>query len=391
MQGLLKRIWQWIQQVFGQLFGGRSPARVHGSNSEASNRPLTDTDYEFLFSQLLEGVAHGWHEGRILKYFEDLGERGKPKPWIAWLNRFGEKAMASASPNLQLAARMMRLGELAQSFREIEVIGQTSYDIGRRIYSKEADSGIWEYEGPDTDGEIVTTDRPESRLPQGNIPNNQPDAGETQTLTLTLEELKERLEQDTGLAQQLATQLGLQSTEPQDLIDALIAQSQDDNQAQSTTPPETEQEWFNLGMQQASQGDLEGAIASWDKALEINPSLAQGWQNRGSALGNLGRLNEAIDSFDRVIYLNAEDVQAWNSKGNALYGLQQWEGAITCWEKGLELQPNDYQGWYNRGSALEKLNRIEEAIASYRQALDIEPGFELAQSRLNKLSSENES
>merc|ERR1712178_526160 len=127
MQGLLKRFWQWIQQFFAQVFGSSSPLGRDDKN--ASQQPLSDTEYEFLFSQLLDGVAHGWHEGRILKYFEDLGERGKAKLWVAWLER---------------------LGELAQSFQKIEPIGKTAYEIGRKLYSKEASSAVWEYAGPDT-------------------------------------------------------------------------------------------------------------------------------------------------------------------------------------------------------------------------------------------------
>ncbi len=390
MQVLFKSIWQWIQEFFGQLFGlsGRSPSRVSGSQ-EDSNRPLTDTDYEFLFSQLLEGVAHGWHEGRILKYFEDLGERGKPKPWIAWLERFGEKAMASSAPNLQLAARMMRLGELAQSFRATETIGETAYEIGRRIYNKEAESGIWEYEGPDAEVVMSSVDGSrqdfDDEIYQTLEPTEQPLPKDSETLTL--EELNDRLQQDPGLAQQLAQQLGIVATDPQEIINALVAQFQaETSQVQSQTPPQTDQDWFNIGLQQAHQGDLEGAIASWDQALEINPSLAQGWHNRGSALGNLGRFDEAIDSFDRAIYLNAQDFQTWNLKGNALYNLQQWEGAITCWDKALEVQPDYYQAWYNRGSALEELGRKEDAITSYRKALEIEPEFALALSRLQELT-----
>lgn len=385
MQGLLKRIWQWIQEFFGQLFGKRSLGTSIGSNLQESSRPLTDTDYEFLFSQLLEGIAHGWHEGRVLKYFEDLRKRGKPKSWVAWLERFGEKAIASSAPNLQLAARMIRLGELAQSFRETEMIGKKSYEIGQKIYSREAKSGIWEYEGPDIDEQIVSTDSS-----QGQTSHPRTDSLDEVTQTLTIEELRERLQEDATLAQQLAPQLGIESSNPEQLIETLLERSQ--NKAAKPPyidPPQTEQEWFNQGLQQANQGDLEGAIASWDKALEINPSLSQGWHNRGSALGNLGRLHEAIDSFDRAIFLNADDLQAWNSKGNALYGLEQWEGAITCWDKGLELQPNYYQGWYNRGSALGKLGRIEEAITSYRKALEIEPRFRLAQSRLDELSDDS--
>lgn len=385
MQGLLKRIWQWIQEFFGQLFGKRLSNISIDSNSQESNRPLTDTDYEFLFSQLLEGIAHGWHEGRVLKYFEDLGIRGKSKFWVAWLERFGDKAIASSAPNLQLAARMMRLGELGQSFRETEMIGKKSYEIGRKIYSQEAESGIWEYEGPDVDEQIISKDSF-----QNNSSHFQIDSPDEVTQTLTIEELCERLQQDATLAKQLAPQLGMESSNPEQLIETLLERFHSEAaKPKQINSPQTEQEWFNQGLQQANQGDLEGAIASWDKALEINPFLSEGWHNRGSALGKLGRLGEAIDSFDRAILLNTDDLEAWNSKGNALYGLEQWEKAITCWDKGLKLQPNYYQGWYNRGSALGKLGKIEEAITSYRKALEIEPGFSLAQARLNELSEES--
>jgi tetratricopeptide (TPR) repeat protein len=385
MQGLLKRIWQWIRQFFGQLFDKRSSNISIDSNSQESNRPLTDTDYEFLFSQLLEGIAHGWHEGRVLKYFEDLGRRGKSKSWVAWLERFGDKAIASSAPNLQLAARMMRLGELGQSFRQTEMIGKKSYEIGRKIYGQEAESGIWEYQGPDIDEQIISKD-----ASQDNSSYFRTDSPEEVTRTLTIEELRERLQQDPTLAKQLAPQPRMELNNPEQLIETLLERFQNEaDKPKQIDSTKTEQEWFNQGLQQANQGDLEGAIASWDKALEINPFLSQGWHNRGSALSNLGRLHEAINSFDRAILLNADDLEAWNSKGNALYGLEQWEKAITCWDKGLKLQPNYYQGWYNRGSALDKLGKIKEAITSYRKALEIEPSFRLAQSRLNELSEES--
>ncbi|WP_267383846.1 tetratricopeptide repeat protein [Cyanobacterium sp. uoEpiScrs1] len=384
MQGLLKRIWQWIQEFFEKLFGKRSSNTSIGGNSQESNRPLTDTDYEFLFNQLLEGIAHGWHEGRVLKYFEDLGIRGKSKLWVAWLERFGDKAIASSAPNLQLAARMMRLGELGQSFRETEIIGKKSYEIGKRIYNQEAKSGIWEYEGPDIDEQIVLKDSVQNNSThfQTDSPNEV-----TQTLTIEIEELRERLQQDATLAREIVPQAKIKSGEPEQIVDYLLNSVQSEAiKLKQGKYPQTEQEWLNQGLKQANQGDLEGAIISWDKALEINPSLFQGWHNRGSALSDLGRLHEAIDSFDRAIFLDVDNLEAWNSKGDVLYKLEQWEEAITCWDKGLRLQPNYYQGWYNRGSALSKLGKIEEAVISYRKALEIEPGFRLAQSRLNELS-----
>ncbi len=391
MQGLLKRFWQWIQQLLTQVFGSSSLVGGKGRKTQKlSQQPLSDTDYEFLFSQLLDGVAHGWHEGRILKYFEDLGERGKAKLWVAWLEKFGEKALSSASPNLQLASRMMRLGELAQSFQSIEVIGQKTYEIGRKLYNREADSAVWEYVGPDTQvTDVMTTEITPPSIEDNLLPeiNPAPAPQPPQTETLTIEELTARLQQDPQLASQLSQQLGVDSTDAETLINTLISQFEEqDTSSQPQPSPETVETYFNQGIEQANLGDLEAAIALWDQALAVDPNFAPAWYNRGSALGTLGQLEAAIASFDRALALNSQDIEALNAKGQVLYSLQQWPEAIACWDQVLSLQPNYYQAWYNRGSALELMEEKSEAIASYQKALDIEPNFELAQNRLQALS-----
>lgn len=345
--------------------------------------PLTDADYEFLLSQLLTGIARGWHEGRILKFFQKLGDRGKAKLWVAWLERFGERVLASDAPNLELAARLIRLGELTQSFSPIQPIGQAACQLGRQLYARESATTVWEYEG--ADAELTAAPAAESfDLSEAGAELDSAEAGVT---LLTPEQLLGQLQQDAGLAAQLAEQLGMAGSDPQALVDALVRQLQAEQEQLAAQPePQTVEDWFNRGLQQANLGDVAGAIASWDRALELNPNLVQAWHNRASALGNLGDSEGAIASFDRALALNPEDPQAWQGKGNACYNLQQWEAAIACWDKALQLQPDFPQAWYNRGNALEKLNRIEEAISSYQKALAITPDFDLAKAKLADLS-----
>jgi tetratricopeptide (TPR) repeat protein len=386
MQRLFERIWQWLKSILGleKTQGNRRGKKIDRDTPQN----LSDTDYEFLFSQLLEGVARGWHEGRILKFFQKLGEQGKQKYWVAWLERFGAKALASAAPNQQLAARMMRLGELAQSFPDIEQIGQTSYTIGRKIYTRNVGDVIWEYEG--ADAEVPAS--PLDLLPDADAVielENAPATGENLE-TMTIDELLVRLQSDRALATQMAGQLGIETTDPQIIVEKLIesfgtAQQEIDTQK----VPDTVEEWFDRGLQQANLGDLEGAIASWENALGLNPNLAQAWHNRGSALAHLGRLEDAIASYNKAVELNPNDAQAWNARAYALYNLRRWEEAIICWDKVIELQPNFHEGWYNRGCALENWGRVEAAIASFRKALEIQPDFELAKSKLDQLQDEN--
>jgi tetratricopeptide (TPR) repeat protein len=320
MQKFFQRIWQWFQSLYFSLLGHR----VGNSHqlTVASAPPLSDLDYEFLYRQLLEGIAHGWHEGRVLKFFEQLGERGKTRLWVEWLGRFQEKVLG-ATPDLTLAARMMRLGELAQSFPKIEAIGHQSHLIARQIYSQQAgdkEVAIWEYGGPD-----AVPNFEDATLP-----------ADVQLETYTLEELITQLDTDAVLAQQIAQDLGLDSPDPQSIIEALLAKFP---QAQNPGEPHTAQDWLALGLAQANEGQLEAAIASWEQALALDAELAGAWHNRGSALGNLGRLEEALVSFQNATRFDPQNAPAWQHQGAILEILGQPAEAIACYQRSLEINP----------------------------------------------------
>lgn len=326
MQKFFQRLWRWLQSLLG-LAGSRS------AQLQAAPEPLSDLDYEFLYRQLLEGVAHGWHEGRVLKFFEQLGERGKTRLWVDWLERFQSKVLESA-PDLTLAARMMRLGELAQSFPRIEPIGRLSHGIARQLYgqqSQTAEAQVWEYGGPDEGL---------SALPE-----------ETQLETYTLEELQERLGSDPVLAQQVALDLGLTETDPQTIIQTLLEKFPE---AKEPTDADSAEAWLVLGLEQANQGQLEAALASWERALALDPQSAPAWHNRGSALGNLGRVEEAL----------------------------------VCFEEASRLNPKDPLGWFHQGAILEILEAPLSAIARYQVALDLDPQLQEARDRIAHLEAQ---
>lgn len=307
--------------------------------------PLSDTDYEFLFNQLLEGIAHGWHEGRTLKFFQQLESRCRPKDWMSWLERFEETVLQSPSPNLILAARMMRLGELAQSFPQIAPIGDKSYRIGRELYARQAppqEDVVWEYDGPDA-GMLAP--------PHVDVIETFP-GGETKTESYGLEELADRLKEDPALAAHFAQDLGLDNVDPETIMATLIAQiEQAEADLEAMPTPETAQDWFERGLKQAQIGELDAAIASWDAAIALEPTLAPAWHNRGSALGNMGRLEEALLNFQEAATHN----------------------------------PNDAYIWFNQGMVLEALDRLAQAIPRYEQALALNPDLEEARQRIEHL------
>ena len=63
-------------------------------------------------------------------------------------------------------------------------------------------------------------------------------------------------------------------------------------------------------------------------------------------------LEEAIASYNRALELNPDLAEAWISKGIALYRLGKFEEAIVCFEKAIELEPNNERAHLWRGKAI---------------------------------------
>jgi len=133
--------------------------------------------------------------------------------------------------------------------------------------------------------------------------------------------------------------------------------------------------WFYRGNEQNRKGDLEGALASFDKALEIKPDYHEAWYNRGITLGNLGRLEEAIASYEKALEFNPDDHQALFGSGFTQFYLGRLEEAIASFDKALKFKPNYHEAWYKRGNALGYLGRLEEAIACFNKALEFKPNY----------------
>ncbi|HXC37412.1 MAG TPA: tetratricopeptide repeat protein, partial [Burkholderiales bacterium] len=61
-----------------------------------------------------------------------------------------------------------------------------------------------------------------------------------------------------------------------------------------------------LGQVQLKLGQVQAALSSFDRALEIDASFTPAWSERGSLLRELNRLDEAARSFEKAMELGAD-------------------------------------------------------------------------------------
>ena len=62
-----------------------------------------------------------------------------------------------------------------------------------------------------------------------------------------------------------------------------------------------------MGSSLYSSGRFEEAVASYDKALEINPHYGEIWSNRGLTLVRLGKYEEALNCFDKALEIQPDN------------------------------------------------------------------------------------
>ncbi len=120
---------------------------------------------------------------------------------------------------------------------------------------------------------------------------------------------------------------------------------------------------------------LDMALASYDRAIEIDPTNADAYCNRGIVLIDLRQWDTAFASLNRAIELNPNHAEAHCNHGQLLAIVMRTEAAIASFDRAIALKPDYAEAFRNRGDALVDLKQYVAAIASYDQAILLEPEF----------------
>ncbi len=120
------------------------------------------------------------------------------------------------------------------------------------------------------------------------------------------------------------------------------------------------------------EGNYDGAVVCFEKAILLNKNLDEAWYWRGNVLIKLQRQEEALACYDQAISIKPDKYEAHYNKGNLLGRLQRYSEAIACYEQASAIEPENYAAWHNRAALLGRLQRYSEAIACYDRALAIQ-------------------
>jgi len=149
----------------------------------------------------------------------------------------------------------------------------------------------------------------------------------------------------------------------------------------------------NLGIAWKEVGSLEAAICCYSKSVKLNPQSPQTYNNMGNALKDLGKLDESIKSFENALHLDKHYLEAHNNIGLAFAAGENHTDALKYFKKTLKLDASFYQAYQYMGLSLLGLDNPHQAVNAFKKTITANPrdviaynnlGFALKSLELNK-------
>ena len=95
--------------------------------------------------------------------------------------------------------------------------------------------------------------------------------------------------------------------------------------------------YFFRGNIRDRNGDYNGALKDFDKAIELNPGYTLAYNNRGIIKGIKGELEAALEDFNKALEYEPEYRDGYYNRGNVKYYLEWRQEACMDWQKAAAL------------------------------------------------------
>jgi tetratricopeptide (TPR) repeat protein len=138
----------------------------------------------------------------------------------------------------------------------------------------------------------------------------------------------------------------------------------------------------DLGTTAFKNGQVDKAIAYYQKALEINPRFSGVHYSLALTYFELGHFDEAVAQYKKEIEINPHNAAVRDNLGLALVANGKVDEAIAEFQKALAIQPNWAMAYDNLGSAFLKKGELDKAIANLQKGLQIGPSIASVQGNL---------
>jgi Tfp pilus assembly protein PilF len=121
------------------------------------------------------------------------------------------------------------------------------------------------------------------------------------------------------------------------------------------------------------KGDMRGAAAECEKALQLNPSGPVGNLNMALSLARIGDDEHAIQRFRAAISLQPRQYEAHVGLALLLQRHGDLTGAFDQFHQAIDLQPDNFLAHDRLGELLAQVNLLDQSIVEFHRALALNP------------------
>ncbi|MEM8963076.1 MAG: protein kinase [Acidobacteriota bacterium] len=129
----------------------------------------------------------------------------------------------------------------------------------------------------------------------------------------------------------------------------------------------------SLGLTQLDLGDLDDAMASFDRVLVLAPGNAMAWRGRGEVHMARGDLEAAEEAFTTALTTAPDNARLYALLGTVHYRAKDYAAAEEAFRKEAELAPTVASGSRNLAAALFAQGDERAAAEALQQAIEISP------------------
>ncbi len=155
--------------------------------------------------------------------------------------------------------------------------------------------------------------------------------------------------------------------------------AQPELQELNQTHPANPQYWYWLARLDYDAQRFQAGITKLRKVIELNPRFAKAYDNLGLCQEALGQVDEAIRSYQRAVEINRESAtpSGWPALnlGILLAKLDRLDEAQGYLNESLRNNPNLAQSHYQLGVILEKKNEVERAVQELEKAATLDSSY----------------
>jgi tetratricopeptide (TPR) repeat protein len=147
--------------------------------------------------------------------------------------------------------------------------------------------------------------------------------------------------------------------------------------------PESGQALFDFGVAELER-EVE-SLSSRTRAPAVNAEATADWYyEQGCSLEESDR-DGAIAAYERAVELEPNHADAHINLGRMHHDAGRLDRAEAHYRLGLSARPDDVTAAFNLGVALEDLGRLDDALGAMRRAVEIDPGLADAYYNLSRL------